>query len=495
MSDRDVPVITFLSDYGACGRVRRRLPCGDRRRCPAGADHRPRPRHRAPRRPLPGRSRCAPPSPTRPRACTSRSSTRASAARGARSRCASATTDGLIVGPDNGLLTLAAEQLGGVVEAVDIGDSPECLRPISATFHGRDVFAPVAAALADGVALEALGRADRRRRAGRAEPAARAPRTTATLIAHVLSTDVYGNVSLDATRRAGRGRGLRAGGALVVERRRDCRGARLGRTFADVAGGRAARLRRRARRARARGQRRLRGRRCSGSSVDAEVVLRAAMTRSARRASTAAAPARPASTRASWRSAGAPHGTLVTAAEQTDGRGRQGRRWHAPGGPRAALLARAARSAAAAAARRRRRGRRARRAAARAQVAERRAARRAQGQRHPVEGRPQERWAVLGIGVNVALDARRAAARSCATAPARSGLARPRSSRRSRGCSRSSSAGSTRRPTRCSTPGASATRCSARRSLARGGGIGAGIDDGGRLLVKLADGGVSASNT
>ena len=51
-----------------------------------------------------------------------------------------------MVGPDNGLLTLAAQSLGGVVEAVDIGDSPECLRPISATFHGRDVFAPVAAA-------------------------------------------------------------------------------------------------------------------------------------------------------------------------------------------------------------------------------------------------------------------------------------------------------------------------------------------------------------
>ena len=63
----------------------------------------------------------------------------------------------ILVGPDNGLLTVAAEALGGVVEAVDIGDSPECLRPISATFHGRDVFAPVAAALADGVALAALG--------------------------------------------------------------------------------------------------------------------------------------------------------------------------------------------------------------------------------------------------------------------------------------------------------------------------------------------------
>jgi BirA family biotin operon repressor/biotin-[acetyl-CoA-carboxylase] ligase len=33
---------------------------------------------------------------------------------------------------------------------------------------------------------------------------------------------------------------------------------------------------------------------------------------------------------------GAPHGTLVTAGEQTAGRGRQGRRWSAP--PQSALL-------------------------------------------------------------------------------------------------------------------------------------------------------------
>ena len=72
----------------------------------------------------------------------------------------------ILVGPDNGLLAVAAEELGGVVEAVDISDSPECLRPISATFHGRDVFAPVAAALADGADA---GRGGRRGRAGDAD--------------------------------------------------------------------------------------------------------------------------------------------------------------------------------------------------------------------------------------------------------------------------------------------------------------------------------------
>jgi BirA family biotin operon repressor/biotin-[acetyl-CoA-carboxylase] ligase len=104
--------------------------------------------------------------------------------------------------------------------------------------------------------------------------------------------------------------------------------------------------------------------------------------------------------------AGAPHGTLVTAGEQRAGRGRQGRTWSAPPGrallsslvlrdpPRLLpLLA----------------------GVAVAEVAE-RAGSSAQvkwpndvlvdGRKVAgilVEGRPQERWAVLGIGVNVAL--------------------------------------------------------------------------------------------
>jgi len=147
-----------------------------------------------------------------------------------------AQDDRILVGPDNGLLTVAAEVLGGVVEAVDIGDSPECLRPISATFHGRDVFAPVAAALADGVALAALG-----------EPIApdslvrlalpRARRDGGTLIAHVLTTDVYGNVALDATAELAAAAGLVPGGELVVEFAGRSTTGQVGRTFADVAPG------------------------------------------------------------------------------------------------------------------------------------------------------------------------------------------------------------------------------------------------------------------
>jgi S-adenosyl-L-methionine hydrolase (adenosine-forming) len=57
---------------------------------------------------------------------------------------------GLLVGPDNGLLPAAADALGGIRRAVVL-DNPEWHLPaVSATFHGRDVFTPVAARLASG---------------------------------------------------------------------------------------------------------------------------------------------------------------------------------------------------------------------------------------------------------------------------------------------------------------------------------------------------------
>src|SRR3954471_23906753 len=79
---------------------------------------------------------------------------------GARRRAVALRTaedDRLLVGPDNGLLIPAAERFGGVVEAVEISSSPWRLEPVSATFHGRDLFAPVAARLAAGEALAAAG--------------------------------------------------------------------------------------------------------------------------------------------------------------------------------------------------------------------------------------------------------------------------------------------------------------------------------------------------
>lgn len=65
----------------------------------------------------------------------------------------------LMVGPDNGLLSLAARELGGVETAVELTCSIYSLPEVCKTFEGRDLFAPAAAHLAGGVPLEKLGAA------------------------------------------------------------------------------------------------------------------------------------------------------------------------------------------------------------------------------------------------------------------------------------------------------------------------------------------------
>jgi S-adenosylmethionine hydrolase len=62
-----------------------------------------------------------------------------------------------LVGPDNGVLSLAWRADGGVARAVAISSSDVVLHPISSVFHGRDVFAPAAAHLAAGADMSSLG--------------------------------------------------------------------------------------------------------------------------------------------------------------------------------------------------------------------------------------------------------------------------------------------------------------------------------------------------
>src|SRR5207245_3714914 len=62
----------------------------------------------------------------------------------------------LLVGPDNGLLSLPAPR-SEIRRVTHLTEEHFFLSPRSATFHGRDVFAPVAAALAAGTPLEKLG--------------------------------------------------------------------------------------------------------------------------------------------------------------------------------------------------------------------------------------------------------------------------------------------------------------------------------------------------
>jgi len=101
----------------------------------------------------------------------------------------------LFLGPDNGLFSYVLSS--GEIERSVILDNPSFHLPLpSATFHGRDIFAPCAGHLARGVALEALG-------------SLIAPSSLTTfplsrpqwrgdeLVAHIAHVDRFGNVITD----------------------------------------------------------------------------------------------------------------------------------------------------------------------------------------------------------------------------------------------------------------------------------------------------------
>jgi S-adenosylmethionine hydrolase len=129
----------------------------------------------------------------------------------ARPALALATPEMLLVGPDNGVLSAALpeetrRQAGPGPEAARV-DLPEGYRavalkrrrymrkPVSATFHGRDIFAPAAAHLSLGMGLEALGPAVTK---VQALPPFRARcRPDGALEGRVLHVDRFGNVVTD----------------------------------------------------------------------------------------------------------------------------------------------------------------------------------------------------------------------------------------------------------------------------------------------------------
>jgi S-adenosylmethionine hydrolase len=103
----------------------------------------------------------------------------------------------LFVGPDNGLLVPAAEETA-IAAAHELTSDAHRLHPVSRTFHGRDVFAPAVAHLANGVALAELGPA--------IEPATLVrlvvpqPEVGSRIRAEVLYVDRFGNIQLNLRR-------------------------------------------------------------------------------------------------------------------------------------------------------------------------------------------------------------------------------------------------------------------------------------------------------
>jgi S-adenosylmethionine hydrolase len=75
----------------------------------------------------------------------------------ARRGIAVAAGDSVFIGPDNGLLSWAVTASGGAARAFSLTNHELWLATVTATFHGRDIFMPVAAHLADGTELTAAG--------------------------------------------------------------------------------------------------------------------------------------------------------------------------------------------------------------------------------------------------------------------------------------------------------------------------------------------------
>lgn len=129
--------------------------------------------------------------------------------------------------PDNGLLSWVAER-EPLREVRRLAEPALFLPEVSGTFHGRDIFAPVAAALVGGVRRERLGpRRGRMRRL----PFPRPRRRGRSLQGEVLAVDGFGNAVTNLVPG-----GLRRGAAI------ECRGEKLGplkASYASVRPGRA----------------------------------------------------------------------------------------------------------------------------------------------------------------------------------------------------------------------------------------------------------------
>jgi S-adenosyl-L-methionine hydrolase (adenosine-forming) len=142
----------------------------------------------------------------------------------------------LYVGPDNGLLLVAADSLGGVEQAVEIANESYMLDSVSRTFHGRDIFSPASAHLASGVGLEELGPSVDPETLVRLElpvPEVGSARIRAT----ALYVDRFGNIQLNLTSQELERIGIVPGTKVEVEIRFERYYAVAARTFADVRAG------------------------------------------------------------------------------------------------------------------------------------------------------------------------------------------------------------------------------------------------------------------
>jgi S-adenosyl-L-methionine hydrolase (adenosine-forming) len=126
-----------------------------------------------------------------------------------------AAGESVFVGPDNGLLSWAVAAAGGASRAVSLTNRELWLDNVTATFHGRDIFMPVAANLAAGASLASAGQDVDLDDLVRLPPPVRQVRDSVAE-GEVLTVDRFGNVQLTVTAADATGIGLKPGGAVIV---------------------------------------------------------------------------------------------------------------------------------------------------------------------------------------------------------------------------------------------------------------------------------------
>ena len=123
--------------------------------------------------------------------------------------------EGILVGPDNGLLSWAVAAAGGADSAYQLTNGELWLHPLSQTFHGRDIFMPVAAHLAAGADLTSVGsQLDVADLVTLPAPTSRVHDGEAE--GEVMSVDRFGNVQLSIAAADADRLGIGFGSSLVV---------------------------------------------------------------------------------------------------------------------------------------------------------------------------------------------------------------------------------------------------------------------------------------
>ncbi|MBA9003333.1 SAM hydrolase/SAM-dependent halogenase family protein [Thermomonospora cellulosilytica] len=141
----------------------------------------------------------------------------------------------VFVGPDNGLLSWAVHEAAGDgrVRAYELTNEDLWLRPVSATFHGRDIFTPVAAHLLNGLDITKVGSPLRTEELVTLPTPMRRIRDDA-VEGEVLTVDRFGNVQLSVPAADLELLGVRPGGSVLLSLGKRQLPVRFERTFGSV---------------------------------------------------------------------------------------------------------------------------------------------------------------------------------------------------------------------------------------------------------------------